>query len=1122
MAGSIVRMLRILAVAVAFLASTLPAQPAGKSQWIWGHWAEGKDRPGNESCLFRATFELGKGPQSATLRLSCDNRFEAWINGQRIGAGDSWQRGARFDVRARLREGKNVVAIRARNDSGPAGLIAWLQAQVPGSGRVRIESGASWKTAKDATPDWTKTDFDDSGWRAAKAFGLMGTAPWGRVGFGAPQAPARPQDFAPLPGFLVQEVASGVGSLINLCLDDRGRPIVSVERGAVLRLLDNDGDGKYESHETFCSLVKSCQGLLYSRGGLYAVGAGPKGTGLYRIEESSRNEARLIGGFSGGMGEHGPHAVIEGPDDRLYIVIGNHTKMKAKWSERSPLKIYYEGHLVDRYLDPRGHARNIKVPGGVVLSIDREGKDWQVVAGGFRNAFDIAFNRHGQLFAYDSDMEWDIGQPWYRPTRLYHVVPGADFGWRTGSAKWSEIYPDALPPAIDCGRGSPTGIVLYDGKTFPKRFQGTILGADWAQGRILAFHLEADGATYRGRTEVLLSGRPLNVTDLIVERSGGLLFTCGGRGTRGGVYRLSYSGEVAEMPIRPRPRLRRFDDASPLEEIAEALGSEDRFTRYLAAREVERRPGVRPDVEGPLASSELLLALTRRGDDPLPVGLLTVMLADAPTPAIRNNILRCLELAVMKARAVDPAVGEAVLHLFPSSDRAANRELALLLGRMAPKGAVGELLDQLEKEKSGLEQIHLAYCLRLLKAGWTRSDKARIFRWVVKAETWSGGASFPGYVKYLRTDFEKLLSDDDRAAMKELLAIKPGAGRVHLAAGAPMRDFNRTLDFLRNSLGTERRSIHEGARVFQESCALCHKLGAHGMGAVGPEITTASARYTLEDLLTTVVDPSREISDQYRALDVFTKDDDIFTGLPVSETEKALVLMQGTGEKVEIPVAQIDSRRFAKTSGMPEGLLNALSLEEIADLFYYVRKGESETPPKQSVWRPLFNGKDLDGWDGKPGLWKVENGTIVGEMKGGATNTFLISEETFGDFVVQYEMLLEEGNSGLQFRSQRLPNHIMSGYQSDAGAQFWGSLHEEKGRGMLSQAPKVNWGPAFDRFGWNHFVVECQGDRIRITMNGIPTVVLRDSKSLEGLFGFQLHAGRRTAVRLRNVMIRRP
>ena len=69
--------------------------------------------------------------------------------------------------------------------------------------------------------------------------------------------------------------------------------------------------------------------------------------------------------------------------------------------------------------------RTSSAPGGCIYQVDPDGKDWELVSIGFRNPFDLAFNRDGDLFTYDSDMEWDINTPWYRPTRVCHAASGS-------------------------------------------------------------------------------------------------------------------------------------------------------------------------------------------------------------------------------------------------------------------------------------------------------------------------------------------------------------------------------------------------------------------------------------------------------------------------------------------------------------------------------------------------------------------------------------------------------------------------------------------------------------------------------------------------------------------------
>ena len=128
-------------------------------------------------------------------------------------------------------------------------------------------------------------------------------------------------------------------------------------------------------------------------------------------------------------------------------------------------------------------------------------------------------------------MESDEGTAWYRPTRVCHVVPGGEYGWRSGWSKWPEYYFDSLPGVLDTGRGSPAGAVVYSHVMFPVRYHGTLFTADWSQGRILAVKLKHNGASYTASSEVFLEGNPLNVTDLDVGPDGGLYFTTGGRGT---------------------------------------------------------------------------------------------------------------------------------------------------------------------------------------------------------------------------------------------------------------------------------------------------------------------------------------------------------------------------------------------------------------------------------------------------------------------------------------------------------------------------------------------------------------------------------------------------------------
>lgn len=593
--------------ALASLGTGLSGQGRAKAgdevQWIWFNEGNPAAEAPTATRYFRRTFEVQtanerKPVDEAGLQITADNAFTVWVNGAEVGKGDDWGRVYRFDVKRHLVRGKNVVAVEARNDGGPAGLMVRLGYVPNGQSKLALVSDGSWKAAKEAPEGWRAVDFDDSKWDKAKELGAFGkTAPWGAVA-----VPGGGDGRFTVPeGFRVEPAVKDPGdrgpfSLVNMTFDDRGRLLVSQENGPTLLCTEPDKDGVFQKVTTYCDLVKNSQGMCWVKDALLLVGNGPQGVGLYRCRENKAGDkiekVELLFRFKGAMGEHGPHAVLHGPDGWLYLVNGNHSwAQPEKLADNSPLRRWPTGNmgpdqgkpgstedvLLPRLNDARGHAADILAPGGTIWRIDPEGKNASLVAAGFRNHFDAAFSPDGELFTFDSDMEWDENLPWYRAVRVCHCPPGADFVWRTGAANTPDYYIDSLPPLYETGRGSPVGLEFYDHNVFPEKYRGAYFMGDWSIGVIWAVHLKRDGATYKAtEVERFCTGAPMNVTDLGVGPDGALYFTMGGRNTRGGVYRIVYEkgkpGPVTsgQQPLSAwgRTATRRWVDHFGIEKVA--------------------------------------------------------------------------------------------------------------------------------------------------------------------------------------------------------------------------------------------------------------------------------------------------------------------------------------------------------------------------------------------------------------------------------------------------------------------------------------------------------------------------------------------------------------------------
>lgn len=788
------------------------------------------------------------------------------------------------------------------------------------------------------------------------------------------------------------------GSWVNMTVDPRGRLIVSDQFGGLYSVTLPALGAKLASGDVqkIDAPIGEAHGLLWAFDSLYVVvNHGRKyKSGLYRVRDANGDDrldsVELLREIEGG-GEHGPHGVVLAPDGRsLYVVAGNATRVPKLSGSRVPLN-WGEDNLLPRMHDP-SFMIGEKAPGGFICKVSPDGKEWELVASGFRNPFDLAFNRDGELFTYDSDMEWDIGAPWYRPTRAVHVTSGAEFGYRNGAGKWPAYTIDSLPATANVGPGSPTGVTFGYGAKFPSKYQEALFLCDWSFGRLYALHLKPRGATYSGELEEFLSGTPLALTDVVVNPAdGALYFAVGGRNTQSGLYRVTYeggeaapSGKIDGQALPPEFALRHKlealhgrGDSGALNTAWPFLGHPDRFIRWAARVAVETRdPSTWRDralseTSSPLATLNALLALTHvSAADPAHRGPHSA----PPDPALRDKILsaldrldwnalehdrrldllRVLQVVLNRFGRPDDVTAHRLVRRFdshyPAPSRELNAELVQVLAYLQAPDAAAKTVALLERAPTQQEQIEYARALRVLKAGWTPALRRAYFSWFARAAGFKGGNSLRGFLANIRRDAVATLTDQEKAELKPILDAKPAA--TSSAALAPARPFvkNWTLEELSAAIGDglRDRDFDHGRILFAEArCAACHCFGADG-GGLGPDLSGVAGRFSMHDLLESIVKPSKTISDQYQAVTIATTNGRVVTGRVVNLSGDSLSInsdMYDPDSTIRIRRGEIEEMEPSPVSMMPEGLLNSLNRDEVLDLVaYLMSRGDRDQP----------------------------------------------------------------------------------------------------------------------------------------------------------------------------------
>ena len=759
------------------------------------------------------------------------------------------------------------------------------------------------------------------------------------------------------------------------------------------------------------------QGLLYAFNSLYVMVNHnsnkdfDKNTGLYRLQDTDGDDQfdkiTLLKSMTGEPGEHGPHSIILSPDKKsIYVAAGNHTDLPTMDAYALP-PVWKEDNLFPQIKDPRGHANNREAPGGWIAHLDSLGQHWELVSSGYRNEFDIAFNQAGDLFTYDSDMEWDFGMPWYRPTRICHVTNGSEFGWRTGNGKWSPAYPDNLPPVINIGQGSPTNLIYGMNAKFPAKYRDALFAFDWSFGIIYAIHLTPKGASYDAKAEEFLSGSPLPLTDGVIGPDGALYFLTGGRRLESDLYRVYYKDAGKTDVAQENGKMGEANEANKLRRTLEKfhgepqqgaidlawpnLKHEDRFVRYAARIAVEHQPLTEWQARAlketdPQILTQATIALARHGKKELKNSMLQALMKvnySKLSPPQQIDLLRVFEVIFYRMGAAEGAIRNQVIAYldrhFPANANDLNRQLSKILVYLEAPQAVKKTLALMENAKDdpadktasassdlilrnpqyGLDiagmlskvppaqQTYYAVVLSMAKTGWTPDLQEKYFKWFANAFTYQGGRSYVGFIDKARKLALDKVSKDQFAHYNTLsgdsLLDESGNDLANLprAKGPGKRWTVETAGLVADS-GLVDRNFEQGKTMFAAAfCSSCHTIQGEG-GNIGPDLTQIGNRFSTKDMLESILDPNKVVSDQYAATVFVMKDGSSVVGRLTNEDDKTYFVSQNPFAPQtlrEILKTDVASTKLSRVSLMMPGLINSLNNEELKDLLAYLMAG---------------------------------------------------------------------------------------------------------------------------------------------------------------------------------------
>ena len=517
--------------------------------------------------------------------------------------------------------------------------------------------------------------------------------------------------------------------------------------------------------------------------------------------------------------------------------------------------------------------------------------------------------------------------------------------------------------------------------TFRENMKEALYVCDWTYGRLFAVHLNPKGASYEAELEEFITGTPLPFTDIVVNPiDKAMYFTIGGRRTQSGLYRVTWSGakEVGTTKAadsrsallraerRELEKLHAVPDVDAIEKIWMSLAHDDRHIRYAARIALEHldpkfwleRALAETDPDAAIGS---LLALTRTHGSEHQQAIVESLIRLFPqTRSDRQRLDLLRTLAVTFARHGQPTEKQAalltdkLLKAWPANSTPLKRELCRMLVYLKADGIAANAVAMMAKSVTQEDLLAYGMMLRVAENGWNEVLRRSYFSLLNKIEAgaatgdYVGGGHLQIYVQRFRKAAADRLSKNDQQLLNDVINA-PLPSTVPTGSPTP-RPFvkNWTIaDLLPHvdRVGSG-RSYENGKAMFAiANCVQCHRFKNIG-GILGPDITGAAKRYSRPVMLREILEPSKQISDQFRTHLILTESGETYEGRILNRTGTELTLAadpRRPNSVVQIPADEVEAMRPSPVSMMPKDLLNTLTLEEILDLLAFIESGGDST-----------------------------------------------------------------------------------------------------------------------------------------------------------------------------------